>query len=158
MAHPERSPHERETLHLPNPEAARSWQEKLSPQLEQAKTPGVDARREAVADAVAQEFAAAGEGVSIVREPWDHTPEEHAEAQQLVDLAFAKDLNAALRSARQSPHYPRNLDLFHDVLTSELYELVREHQLHRQPLGAGIIATAAVVLVIFFLILIVFLL
>lgn len=155
---PERTPHERETLHLPTPEAAQQWQEKLAPQLEQARTADIDARREAVADAVAEQFAAAGEGVSIVREPWDHTPEEHAEAQQLVDLAFAKDLQAALRTAKQSPHYPRNLDLFHDVLTSELYTLVQEHELHRQPLGVGVLGTVTILAIVSFLILVVFLL
>src|SRR5690349_1727359 len=130
MAHGrERTPQERETLLFAHPEAAQAWRENVGEQLQQAKSPAIDRRREVVAAAVAEQFTQAGTPVQIIREPWTHTSAEHSEAQQLVDVAFAQDLPAAIRLAQKSPHYPRNLDLFHDVLTGEMYDLLQESEI-----------------------------
>lgn len=142
----ERSPKERETLMFDNPEAAREFSEQVGRQLEQSRQPGVDQRREIVAQRVAQQFEREGEAVNLVRQPWIHTQEEHEEAQHLVDIAFEQDLRAALKAARSSDHYPRNVDLFHDVLTSELYRLVADTAVNRQPVGLWVIGGIVLVL------------
>jgi hypothetical protein len=139
----ERTPHERETLIFANQEAAQGFRENLQPKLTPT-VPGVDQGREHVAAAVAEQFHQAGEAVQIVREPWEHTPSEHQEAEALVDVAFAQDLPAAIKKARQSSTYPRNLDLLHDVLTGELYALVKEGQLRHQPVWGWLLALVAI--------------
>lgn len=149
----ERTPQERETLLFSDPEAAQAWQEKIGEQLQQVKSPVVDRRRAVVAEAVAEEFAQAGVAVTTIREPWIHTQAEHEEAQHLVDVAFAQDLPTAIKLAQKSPHYPRNLDLFHDVLTGEMYDLLQESEISRQPLLGWllllfIIACAVVILIL----------
>lgn len=131
---PERSAHEKETLIFPTTEAAQAFRERVGEQLAQPQPAGVDRQRDVVAEAVAAEFEQHGEAAATLREPWTHTPAEHEEVQQLVNVAFAKDLGAALAAARHSPHYPRNVDLLHDVLTGEMYELLREGGLNKQPL------------------------
>jgi len=143
----ERSPHEQETLIFPSQEEAKGWAERVGDRLKREDRRGVSKRREVVAEEVAKEFERYGEGVGTVPLPWEHTQEEHSEAQRLIDLAFERDLPAALRKARASGHYPRNIDLFHDVLTAEMYDLVREHKLHRQPVGWWIAAFMAVVII-----------
>lgn len=135
MASPstERSPLERETLIFPTPEAASDFREHVGEQVKRSPaTPGDDQPKEVIAQAVAQQFSQVGEAVNLVREPWLHTQAEHTEAQQLVDIAFARDLHSAIKVARQSPHYPRNLDLFHDVLTGEMYDLLKQEKLNHQ--------------------------
>jgi hypothetical protein len=127
-----RSARERETLVFATPEEATAWREKLERRREEPGQEGQ--RRTVVTKALEEEFARAGEDVRVVREPWEHTPEEHREVQELIDVAFAQDLPAAIRLARRSPHYPRNLDLLHDTLTGEMYELVQQHKLEKQPL------------------------
>jgi hypothetical protein len=140
-----RSRQEQETLMYNNPERATAWREGMQEKLQAAPQAGVRRERELVGEALADEFAQEGVGVTSLTHPWEHTAAEHAEVQQLVDLSFASDLRAALKKARGSPNWPRNLDLFHDVLTTEMYELVREHKLNKQPLlgwvlfGLGII-------------------
>lgn len=151
-----RSPHERETLIFSTPERAEKFTERVLGRLEKVSLPGLGHKRQIVAEAIAQEFEREGEAVSLVRQPWEHTPQEHHEAQQLVDVAFAQDLPAAIRVARQSTHYPRNLDLLHDVLTGEMYQLVARQHLNRQPLGwslwlaIGIVVITVVVLFFLF--------
>lgn len=142
----ERRPsNEQETLIYSTPERAAILREGLQEKL-QTPTSGVRREREVVAEALADEFAQEGYGVTALSHPWEHTAAEHAEVQGLVDLTFTKDLRTALAAARKSPNWPRNLDLFHDVLTTELYELVREHNLNRQPLVGWVLFAAGVLL------------
>jgi hypothetical protein len=141
----ERTPREQDTLIFPNSEKAEGFAHEVRDHLQREQiVKGVDKRREKMAEQIEEEFARAGEPVEKMREPWPHTEEEHQEAQKLVDLAFAKDLSAALRQARNSPHYPRNLDLFHDVLTGEMYNLLNESKLNRQPVAGWIIMMGGV--------------
>lgn len=142
----ERTPHERETLLFSNPEAARNFRETVAERVNREKNSPPARQQTVVGQVIAEEFAAAGEGVGSVKEPWLHTPAEHEEVQQLVDLAFRRDLGAAIAQARRSQHYPRNLDLLHDVLTGEMYALLREGQLNRQPLGGWLIAVLVIIL------------
>lgn len=141
----ERTPREKETLMFSSPEAAAAWKEDLAEHLREMP-PGIDRAREVVGEAVRSEFEAAGEAVDVVRQPWEHSGVEHAEVQQLVDMAFAEDLAAALKAAKKSKHYPRNIDLFHDVLTGELYEYVKHHKANKQPLTLWLVEVAAVIL------------
>lgn len=143
----ERTPQERETLIFPTPQEGEAWRQEVGEALRQTQTDGMPRQKEALAAAVAKQFEKAGEGVSVIRHPWEHTPAEHAEAQQLVDVAFAKDLPAAIKQARSSPHYPRNLDLFHDVLTNELYEVLRQQGLDRQSVVPPLLGMAIAVCV-----------
>ncbi len=140
----ERSPQERETLIFPNPEAAHVFKERVAERFSRAPSPSTQQQHGVIADAIAEQFAGAGEGVQLVREPWLHTPAEHAEAQQLVDTAFAQDLGAALKAARHSPHYPRNLDLFHDVLTREMYDLLVQEKVNQQGVGGWLLVLLTV--------------
>lgn len=155
MATPqERTPRERETLIFSTPEEAGEFRERVDRESSREVIRGVKRDHEVVADAVAHEFAAHSEGVGMLTKPWEHTPQEHEEAQRLVDTAFAEDLEVALRRARGSAHYPRNVDLLHDVLTNELYTLVREQGVNRAHVGwrwivvGSVVALVLVVLVI----------
>lgn len=152
----ERTPQERETLIFPSPEEAKGWLERVGERLRAEDTAGIKRRREVVAQEVAREFESHGEGIGAYILPWEHSVDEHREVQHLVDLAFEKDLPAALKLARSSGTYPRNIDLFHDVLTTEMYQLVREHKLYRQPLSWGVIVTAGIVLLLVLVIIFVF--
>lgn len=151
-----RSSQERETLMYSTPEQAQEWQEGVREKLKAESTGDVRRPREVVAEAVADQFASEGYAVSLSH-PWKHSESEHAEVQNLVDVAFAQNLTAALKQARQSPHWPRNLDLLHDVLTTEMYELVQEHDLNRQPLvgwllfALGVVIGATLVTVLLFI-------
>lgn len=146
MATTERSSFEKETLLFPTAEAAQTFKEDVAERIAQ-QPKSKERQRAVVAEAVAQQFSQAGEAVDLVREPWTHTPAEHEEVQQLVNVAFQRDLGAAITQARQSPHYPRNLDLLHDVLTGEMYDLLREGGLNKQPLGGWVMAVIAIVLI-----------
>lgn len=132
---------------FPDKERAREFAEQLSEQAERQPNE-VRREREAVNDAVAEEFAKAGHPVGVIKHPWEHTSEEHEEAQQLVDVAFQEDLNAALKRARVNKNYPRILDLFHDVLTGEMYDLLTQHQLNRQPLITAVLFIISVFIVL----------
>lgn len=141
----ERTPHERETLIFPTPDEAQGWLERVGERMSREDRRGVRRRRELLGEELADQFEQQGEGVRLVTHPWEHTVQEHAEVQHLVDLAFARDLPTALKRARSSDYYPRNIDLFHDVLTTEMYELLREHGLNRQPISWGVLISAVVV-------------
>lgn len=135
----ERTPQERETLVFSNPEQAREFAEKVA---EKAATPeGSRSRKETVKQQLAQEFERSGEAVGTITHPWEHSQQEHEEVQRLVDIAFEKDLPTALNVARSSKGYPRNIDLLHDVLTTEMYDLVKDSHLRRQPTGLAWITT-----------------
>lgn len=148
MTPSERTPQERETLIFPSSEEAKTWLEQFGERLGREAQPGIRRRRELLSEELAREFDKHGEGVGLITKPWEHTQDEHTEVQQLVDVAFGKDLPAALKLARSSGYYPRNIDLFHDVLTTEMYQLLKEHQLHRQPLWGAILATIGIFLVV----------
>lgn len=143
----ERTPLERETLIFPTPDEAQGWLERVGERFSQEDRKGVRRRRELLREEMARQFDQHGEGVSLIAQPWEHTPQEHAEVQQLVDVAFERDLPAALRQARSSEYYPRNIDLFHDVLTTEMYELLQEHKLNRQPISVAVLVTVGIVVI-----------
>lgn len=127
------------------PEAAQVFRENVGEKLAAQPKGRVRRDKEIVGEVVAGQFAQYGEGASITH-PWEHTPTEHEEVQALVDMAFAEDLPAALKAAKQSSSYPRNLDLFHDLLTNEMYELVRQTNLTNQPLGLWLTEVAVIIL------------
>lgn len=141
----ERTPSERSTLMFESSERARQFSERVAENVQQRRRPGVRADKEVMAEEVAHEFEQQGEPVDIIREPWQHTKEEHEEAQQLVNLTFQRDLGAALRKARASRNYPRNLDLFHDVLTHEMYQLMQSSEVNKQPVGLWLILIVGIV-------------
>lgn len=148
----ERSPQERETLIFASPEEAKGFQERVRKQQEQQQKIDVKDDRAGISAALQQEFVQQGESVRTVKDPWEHSPQEHEEAQRLVNVAFEKDLSAAVKEARKSKHYPRNLDLVHDVMTGELYEVLKEHRVNKQPLEhwlIGISIGAGILLLIF---------
>lgn len=132
----ERSPQERETLIFPSSEQAREFAERVDEKSRQDKVRGVKRRREMVAEAVSDEFIKQGEAVNNYLQPWEHNKQEHEEAQKLVDEAFEKDLSVAIKKAQGSDNYPRNLDLFHDVLIGEMYEVLTERGLNKQRLAS----------------------
>lgn len=146
-----RSQHERESLIFPSVEKGQEFTEKIKQEW-QKEPHTAEKKKEVVHELLSHEFEKQGEAVGTISQPWDHTPEEHTEAQQLVDIAFAQDLLPAIKKARTSKHYPRNLDLMHDVLTEEMYAIVSEHHLNRQPLRTAIIVSFTVVLVCLLLI------
>lgn len=138
----ERTAYERETLVFKSAEEAGGFRERVErPSIRLRQGSGGRAR---LAEELQEEFARAGETVGTIKAPWEHTAAEHEEVQRLVDVAFAQDLPAAIRQAKASGHYPRNLDLLHDVLTGEMYELMQQHGLHKQPLGWTLLAGASV--------------
>jgi hypothetical protein len=141
----ERTPREKETLMFATPEQASAWREDVGQKIDQQRG-AVRQDREIVAEAVSQQFAQYGEAGGTISHPWEHTPAEHEEVQVLVDTAFAEDLPAALKLAKKSSSYPRNLDLLHDLLTSEMYDLVKEGDLGRQPLGLWITEVSVIIL------------
>lgn len=141
----ERSPREKETLIFATPDQAEVFREQVGETLAAQPRGRVRRDKEIVGEAVADQFAQYGEAATITH-PWEHTPGEHEDVQMLVDLAFAEDLPAALKLAKKSPAYPRNLDLFHDLLTSEMYELVRQTDLTRQPLSLWLTEVAVIIL------------
>lgn len=144
----ERTPQERETLIFPSAEEAQGWLEQFGEHLGQEQRLGIRRRRELLGEELAEEFEKQGEGVALIARPWEHTQAEHAEVQHLVDVAFARDLPAALKLARSSGYYPRNIDLFHDVLTTEMYQLLREEKLNQQPLAWGVLGMVGIIIVV----------
>jgi hypothetical protein len=110
--------------HLIFPSVARAtaFSEMVTERIAQEKKPGVRRAKEIISHELEKQFELEGHGVSSYAQPWEHTQAEHVEAEQLVRVAFAHGLSAALASAEQSPSFPRNIDLFHDILTGKMYE------------------------------------
>ncbi|HSX25171.1 MAG TPA: hypothetical protein VLG69_04365 [Candidatus Andersenbacteria bacterium] len=114
----------RDSLIFPSPEEANEFQESFDARVRTEKTPGATRKRELVSEELVKVFEKEGVAVTPIREPWEHTPQEHAEVQKLVEVAFASGLDIALKQAHESASFPRNIDLLHDVLTGKLYEAV----------------------------------
>lgn len=152
MTGQEREPGERETLVFRGQEQAREFAERVDERSRRESEPGVVRQREAVGQEVAAEMARHGEAATVLSQPWEHTKEEHEEVQGLVDMAFEQDLSVALKKARASESYPRNIDLLHDVLTSQLYEMLQQRGINKQSLKSWPVVAGAVVVVVVLLI------
>lgn len=133
-----------ERLIFRSKENATEFTERVEGRIAQEQKPGVSHAREVVAQELAHQFEVEGHGVSSYAHPWEHSQAEHAEAQQLVNIAFAHDLTAAIRQAEQSPLFPRNIDLFHDVLTGKMYEAMSSAKLNAHHVPSWIIFLIAV--------------
>lgn len=105
-------------------ERAKQFTERVEGRIAKEAKPGIVQEKEVVSRELATQFEQEGHGVSPYTHPWEHTQAEHVEAQQLVNIAFASDLSSALSQAEKSPSFPRNIDLFHDVLTGKMYEAI----------------------------------
>lgn len=105
-------------------ERAKQFTERVEDRITEQKKSGVIKAKEIVSQELAKQFEQEGHGVSAYTHPWEHTEGEHREAQQLVNIAFTNDLAIALSQAEKSPSFPRNIDLFHDVLTGKMYEAI----------------------------------
>lgn len=151
MAGQEREPREKETLIFSTPERAREFAERVSGRARRESGSGVTMRREVVGREVADLLLKQGEAADVLSRPWEHTGVEHKEVQELVDMAFDQDLSAALKKARGSDNYPRNIDLLHDVLTSELYEILQQRGINRQSLKSWPVIMGIVVVFVFLL-------
>ncbi|MCE9643199.1 MAG: hypothetical protein K8Q97_02610 [Candidatus Andersenbacteria bacterium] len=114
----------RESLIFRNPEQARSFQESYERRVEKHAVPGTKRDKELLGEELVQVFEHEGVGVTPIREPWEHSPEEHKEVQALVETAFSDGLDVAIAKAKTSEYFPRNIDLLHDVLTGRLYDAV----------------------------------
>lgn len=114
----------RERLIFHSPEVASEFARDVEARIAKEQAPGVSKDREIVSQELAKKFEQEGHSVSPLVHPWEHSQEEHIEAQKLVDLAFSSDLATAISEAEKSSSFPRNIDLFHDVLTGEMYESV----------------------------------
>lgn len=125
-----RTTRERETLVFHSPEDAADFTRDVESRIHEENKPGVSQDREVVARELAKQFEQEGHGISPLTHPWEHSDVEHAEAQRLVDLAFDKDLSVAISEAEKSSLFPRNIDLFHDVLTGEMYEAIQKSRVN----------------------------
>lgn len=123
---------------------AELFRKSLETKIAAERVPGIARGREIIGEELAKKFEEHGVGVLSLRSPWEHSQEEHAEVQGLVNVAFGHDLRTALRRAERSASFPRNVDLFHDVLTGELYDAVLGHRLNTVHASAWIIIAIAV--------------
>lgn len=139
-----------ERLVFANSQEGAQFREVVEKRIASERRADASKEREIVGEELAKKFDEHAVGVSPLRTPWEHTQEEHNQVQDLVTMAFTHDLRYALHHAENSPLFPRNIDLFHDVLTGELYSAVlnrRLNILHVSPLFI-IIALVPVVLLI----------
>ncbi len=135
----DRTRRERETLVFNSPEGAEDFTRDVEDRIKEESRSGLSQGREVVSQELAKQFEQEGHAVSGLTHPWEHTEVEHAEAQRLVDLAFAKDLPTAISAAEKSPSFPRNIDLFHDLLTGEMYEAITKARVVSQHVPLWII-------------------
>ena len=126
-----------ESLIWRNKEGANEFIKRVKTRKEQETRQGVRRDRELLADELAREIEKQGEEAVDTSWPWEHSPEEHREVQRLVEVAFREDLVLALKKMRKSEHYPRIVDLFHDVLTEQMYEVLIKAGLNKQRVGKG---------------------
>lgn len=113
-----------EKLVFGNSQEAQVFRESVEGRIDSGRGDGTARPREIVAEELAKKFEEHGVAVASLHTPWEHTQEEHAEVQDLVNIAFADDLRSAINAAEKSGSFPRNIDLLHDVLTGELYDAV----------------------------------
>lgn len=159
MATPERNAREQETLIFNTAEKAREFAERVEKRAADENGEGVNRPKEIVGEEVVKEIEREGEESVDLTQPWEHTKEEHEEVQQLVDTAFREDLPLALKKARQSDNYPRLIDLFHDVLTGQMYETLVQNKVNQHKSANwqwAIIALAALLVLAGLIILLVF--
>lgn len=142
----DRTRRERETLVFHSPEGAADFTRSVENRIKEENKVGVSADREIVSQELANQFEIEGHGVAPFTHPWEHSHAEHVEAQQLVDVAFSQSLSVAIAQAEKSSSFPRNIDLFHDVLTGEMYEAIRNSRINTQHVPRWII----LLLVLFF--------
>ena len=154
----ERTPRERETLMFSSPEEAKEFGERVA-ERGQTVVQGVRRDREAMAEVVADEFARHGDSVGQYEHPWEHDEEEHGQVQKLVNVAFTDNLETALKLARKSARYPRIIDLFHDVLTGQMYDELVKDKVNAQSLrsrmvlvGLGLIGLLVLLALVMFFI------
>jgi len=121
-----------ESLIFNKPEEAREFSERVEGRVREDLRQGVEKRREAVAEEVALEIEREGQETVDTTQPWEHSPQEHQEVQGLVEVAFRENLSLALKRARQSDNYPRIVDLFHDVLTGQMYDALVKVGVNKQ--------------------------
>ncbi len=115
----------RERLVFPSPEASADFIRSVETRIQEESRPGISKQREIISQELGKQFDQAGHGVSELTHPWEHTDAEHKEAQELVDVAFHHGLSVAIAQAEKSSSFPRNIDLFHDVLTGEMYDTLK---------------------------------
>jgi len=127
-----------ESLIFSSREGANKFIERVEKRNAQETRQGVRRDRELMADELAKEIEKEGEEFIDTNRPWEHSPEEHREVQNLVEMAFREDLVLALKKMRKSDNYPRIVDLFHDVLTDQMYEVLLKARLNKQGMSNGI--------------------
>lgn len=137
-----------ENLVFANAQEAAQFRESVESGIAKNGPSGTHRPREILAEELAKKFEEHGAGVSSLHTPWEHSQEEHNEVQDLVNIAFADTLPAALRRAENSPSFPRNIDLFHDVLTGELYNAVTGQRLDTMRVSVLTIAAIALPIVL----------
>lgn len=130
---------ERESLIFRNPEQARSFQESYKRRVEQETITGTSRKRELLGEQLVDVFEHEGVSVTEIREPWEHSKEEHKEVQQLVETAFTHGLSLAIIQAKESNFFPRNIDLLHDVLTGRLYDAVISEKINQNHVSSGVL-------------------
>lgn len=141
--------HGGENLIFKTQQEAAAFRESLEQKIVSERLPGTVREREIIAEELAKKFEEQGAGVSTLHTPWEHSQQEHIEVQELVNTAFVHGLSTALRRAEQSDSFPRNIDLFHDVLTGELYDAVLGRRLNTVHTSSwGIVAIAIPVLLL----------
>ncbi|MEK7499013.1 MAG: hypothetical protein AAB649_00210 [Patescibacteria group bacterium] len=138
-----------EKLIFQSPERATEFVDHVENRIKQEQKPGVSKAKEIVSQELVKEFEIAGHGVQVLSHPWEHTQEEHGEAQQLVNISFTRDLTTAIAHAEKSPFFPRNIDLFHDLLTGEMYDAIFRARKNTQQVPVLLIIAIAVFFTLF---------
>ena len=129
-------------------ERATAFTEHVEGRIQKESKPGVERAKEVVSQELAEQFEQEGHGISAYTHPWEHSEAEHVEAQQLVNIAFTSGLSSALVQAEKSPAFPRNIDLFHDVLTGKMYESMVSSRLNTYQVPRVVIAGIALFFVL----------
>jgi hypothetical protein len=123
------------SLIFKSPEEAGEFVGRVEKRVSQEAKQGVSRKREIVGEELKDEIERQGEEAVDLSQPWEHSLDEHQEVQALVEVAFREDLLLALRKARKSDNYPRIIDLFHDVLTGQMYEALIRAGMNKQKMG-----------------------
>lgn len=143
---PEKHPPQ-ETLAFSSPEKAREFSKRIEQRENRERHPEINRQREIIASELADEFTREGEAVTIMKTPWEHTKEEHQQAQRLVATALEKDLKSAIQEAKEQHEYPRNIDLFHDFLTTSLYKKIHSSGITRESPAPWLLIVVCIVII-----------